>query len=268
MAEKRIISLSPAATEIICQLGLRHQLIGRSKKCEVIEAVQDLPVCSFEQVDSNFIMQLDPDFVFVDEHFMNELKVTSSNIIDLKFATLTDLFTNISIIGEALAAKKNADELIEKLQERVDIISHKLKFSEIKPKTACITDLSPLVIGGNVLSEMIGIAGGAKLQISNIVSTGVDLGDFRLEDPQVIIIMPEKYSIQRTLQEINSVLNIPGWSDLSAVRNNQVYIADNQSRFCIHGTNLVDGVEIFAEIIQPKQFVFGYEGTSWIKFNS
>jgi len=30
---------------------------------------------------------------------------------------------------------------------------------------------------------------------------------------------------------------------------------------------VVDSIEILAEIIYPKQFVFGYEGDGWIKFS-
>ncbi|MDB5119458.1 MAG: cobalamin-binding protein [Sphingobacteriales bacterium] len=267
MTDKRIISLSPAATEIICALGLEKQLVGRSQECGYLEKIKDLPVFASIELDVDLIHQLAPDVVFVDDHYINAVKEVNLNAISLNFATLSDVFTSISAIGEALNANEKVEELIENLRERVDIVLHKLKFSEIKPKTACITQLSPLVIGENLMSDMISIAGGSTLSISNIGSTGVNLEEFKLEDPQIIIIMPENYTIQRTLQEINLLLNVPGWSDLSAVKNNQVYIADGQNYFASQGIKVIDRMEILAEIIHPKQFVFGFEGNGWNKFN-
>src|SRR6476469_4343134 len=46
MPEKRIISLLPAATEIVCALGLKDQLVGRSHECDSPESIVNLPICS------------------------------------------------------------------------------------------------------------------------------------------------------------------------------------------------------------------------------
>ena len=42
----RIISLLPAATEIIYALGLEAKLVGRSHECDFPETVKHLPVCT------------------------------------------------------------------------------------------------------------------------------------------------------------------------------------------------------------------------------
>src|ERR1700744_1697505 len=42
----RIISLLPAATEIVCALGLEENLVGRSHECDFPESIKNLPVCS------------------------------------------------------------------------------------------------------------------------------------------------------------------------------------------------------------------------------
>ena len=69
-----------------------------------------------------------------------------------------------------------------------------------------------------------------------------------------------------TLQEINLLLEFPGWDQLKAVQDNQIYIADGNQYFNRSGPRITDSIEILAEIIQPKQFIFGYEGTGWIRF--
>ncbi|MBD3274759.1 MAG: cobalamin-binding protein, partial [Candidatus Marinimicrobia bacterium] len=46
MSEFRIVSLLPAATELIYELGLGDQLVGRSHECDYPQAARLLPVCS------------------------------------------------------------------------------------------------------------------------------------------------------------------------------------------------------------------------------
>lgn len=269
MTEKRIISLSPAITEIICALGFEKQLVGVSIECANIDAVQGLPICVIPEIDKDLFSKLKPDFVFGERSQLSALKTENSHLVDFDFANLDDVFKNISLIGEVLNVNESSQELNENLREGLDIIIHKLKFSEIKPKTACITQLSPLLIGENFLPKLIEIARGSTLSLTNIsASMGLDWEAFKLEDPQIIIVMPEKYPIQRTLQEINLLLNLPGWSDLSAVKNNRFYIADGSKYGDTIGIQSFDVIEILAEIIHPKQFVFGNEGKGWIKFNS
>lgn len=46
----RIVSLLPSATEIVCLLGLRHALVGRSHECDYPPDVADVPVMTFSQI--------------------------------------------------------------------------------------------------------------------------------------------------------------------------------------------------------------------------
>jgi iron complex transport system substrate-binding protein len=151
------------------------------------------------------------------------------------------------------------EALTEDLQDRVDIIKHKLKFIEQKPVVACIVSLDPLTLAGADLSESIGIAGGTLI-------TG-EAEALLSQNPDIVILIPQGFTIEQTMKHIDQVLQLPGFAELKAVRNNRFYIADgirslNESPECF-----VDGVELFAEIINPKQFIFGYEGEGWIKFS-
>jgi len=140
----------------------------------------------------------------------------------------------------------------EELQERVDIILHKLKFIEQKPTVACI-DVSELLVAGNQFTELITIAGGIAV-----------MGPVIPQDPDIIIIMPNGSSIERTMREMGRLLQLPGFGGLKAVKNNRLYIADAAQYF--NELNRLDSIEILAEIINPKLFVFGYEGAGWIRF--
>ena len=41
---KRIVSLLPSSTEIICKLGFRNQLFGVSHECDYPNSVKGLPI--------------------------------------------------------------------------------------------------------------------------------------------------------------------------------------------------------------------------------
>lgn len=49
----RVVSLLPAATEIVCSLGCEAWLVGRSHECDFPPRVQSLPVCSRPRIDVN-----------------------------------------------------------------------------------------------------------------------------------------------------------------------------------------------------------------------
>jgi iron complex transport system substrate-binding protein len=49
----KVVSRRPAATEIVCALGLRDRLVGRSHECDFPEDVTALPVLTKARVDSS-----------------------------------------------------------------------------------------------------------------------------------------------------------------------------------------------------------------------
>lgn len=141
--------------------------------------------------------------------------------------------------------------LAEELQERIDLIKHKLKFIEQKPTVACITDLDTLSLADSSVTELIGIAGGTS--------------ESQFNDPDIIMVMPKDYAISQTMQQMDKLLQLPGFNKLKAAQNNRLYIADGNFDLT-DPDQLVTLTEVLGEIINPKQFIFGYEGEKWIKF--
>lgn len=307
MSSQKIISLLPAATEIVCALGLEHNLVGRSHECDFPGSVKQLPVCSEANfpdglsslaidkkvkelladalsvyiVNREKIKELDPDIVItqaqcevcavslkeVEEALENYLD-KQARIVSLQPNSLDDIFDNIREVAAALNVPRNGEKLIEDLNERVDIIRHKLKFIENKPTVACIEWLEPLMVSGNWIPELVSIAGGASvLAEAGKHSPFIQWVDIQLQDPDIIIVMPCGFPIERTMREIDLLLQLPGFSELNAIKNDRLYIADGNQYFNRPGPRIVDSIEILAEIINPKQFIFGYEGDGWIKFS-
>jgi iron complex transport system substrate-binding protein len=307
MPVDKIVSLLPAATEIVCALGLEDKLVGRSHECDYPENIKHLPVCSEANFPDNLssaeidvrvkeiladalsvytvkrevIKDLMPDVVLtqaqcevcavslkdVEEALDNYLD-KETHIVSLQPNTFQDIFTDIKTVATALNVESAGNTLIEDLEERVDIIRHKLKYIESKPSVACIEWLEPLMVSGNWIPELVSIAGGTSiLAEAGKHSPFVSWEDIQQQDPEIIIVMPCGFSIERTIREIDLLLNLPDFAAMKAVKNNRFYIADGNQYFNRPGPRIVDSVEILAEIIQPKFFNFGYEGEGWIKFS-
>lgn len=308
MQNIKIISLLPAATEIICALGLERLLIGRSHECDYPESVKSLPVCSSAKflpginsveidrqvkeilsdslsiysVDKELIKSLEPDFVITQaqcevcavslkdvELAMEDLLEKNCRIISLDPHGLSDIYRDIQQLADQLGVEAAGAELLELSEERINIIRHKLKFIVEKPRVACIEWLSPLMIAGNWTPEIIEIAGGTPILAEKGKHSGyINFENLQNENPDIIVLIPCGFSIQRTLMEINLMLELPGWKELKAVQENRIYIADGNQYFNRSGPRITDSIEIMAEIINPKQFIFGYETEGWIRFNS
>ena len=58
----------------------------------------------------------------------------------------------------------------------------------------------------------------------------------------------------------------PGWKDITAVRNGDVYILDGNQYFNRPGPRVAESLEIFAEIFPPEVCNFGYEGAGWKRY--
>ncbi|MDT3404405.1 ABC transporter substrate-binding protein [Mucilaginibacter terrae] len=156
---------------------------------------------------------------------------------------------------------------LEELQERLDIIEHKLKFIDKKPTVACLEWLDPLTIAGNLLPEMVTIAGGTPVLVAaGEQSLAIDWQDIQQADPEILVVIVRGLSVERTMREIGLLLQQPGFADLQAIKNKRLYIADGEQFFYYNNAGIVDSIEMLAEIIQPKQFIFGNEGEGWIKF--
>lgn len=159
------------------------------------------------------------------------------------------------------------EALLEELQERVDIIEHKLKFIDKKPTVACIEWLDPLTIAGDLLPQLVAIAGGTPMLVAaSEQALAIDWQDIQQADPEIIVVIVRGLSVERTMREIGALLQQPGFADLQAIKNKRLYIADGEQYFYYTNAGLIDSVEMLAEIIQPKQFIFGNEGEGWIKF--
>src|SRR5476651_2082937 len=177
-------------------------------------------------VKREVIKQLSPDVVItqaqcevcavslkeVEEALDNYLD-KQARIVSLQPNNLDDIFNDITTVADALDVTDAGIRLIEDLQERVDIVRHKLKYVESRPTVACVEWLEPLMVSGNWIPELVALAGG-KSVIAELGkhSPFIKWDDILEHDPEIIVVMPCGFSIERTMREIDLLLNLPGFA--------------------------------------------------------
>jgi iron complex transport system substrate-binding protein len=115
--------------------------------------------------------------------------------------------------------------------------------------------IDPVFASGHWVPEMVAMAGGVDpLAEKGKESRRIEWKAVVDAAPEILILMPCGLSLEQTLKELPRAVARPGWAELPAVRNGQVWHAEGPSYFNGAGPRLVDGVEILAEILHPEVF--------------
>ncbi|MHC8947880.1 hypothetical protein [Sphingobacterium hungaricum] len=166
---------------------------------------------------------------------------------------MTDNLTRLTSLTAFIDKIENV-ELKESIEEEITIINHKLKFiiGEAKPSVLILNqsmDFDSKI--SSVVEDCISLCGGQPV-------------DSIADNPSIVIVHLDDPSLYGKLPE--TILNYP-FSESDAIKNNQLYIAHSVSFENESQDNILDIVEILAEIIQPKYFIFGKTGNDWVQFD-
>jgi iron complex transport system substrate-binding protein len=274
---RRIVSLIASATEIVHALGELPHLVGRSHECDYPPSVATLPVCtepriavdgdsreidrlvresmrdalSVYRVFDDVLEQLQPTHIITQvqcevcavslrdvEQSVARRLASAPRIVPLNPNSLADIWDDIRRVARSLEIEAHGDAVVARLQQSMREISARAMAQPERPRVACIEWLEPLMAAGNWTPELVEMAGG--------VDSTVDA------DPDVIIAMPCGFDLARTEPEMHWLTERPGWKDLRAVRNGEVYMADGNQYFNRPGPRVVETVQILAEILHPS----------------
>lgn len=295
----RVVSLLPSATEIICALGGESLLVGRSHECDFPPSILDLPACTESFIDgassgaidvqvkealrevrslyrlrTEVLEELRPDLIITqaqcDVCAINLKEVQDAadrmlhcrpKIVSLNPQSLNEVWQSFQQVADALGVPEKGSELIAECRQRIRPTSARANGWGRRPTVACIEWIDPLMAAGNWIPEMVELAGGVNLfGQAGKHSPWMPFEDFYREDPDVIIVMPCGFDLERTRREMSALTSRPGWDRLRAVRNGRVHIADGNAYFNRPGPRLVEAIEMLAEAIQPAAFSFGHDG--------
>lgn len=305
MQKKRVISLLPAATEIICSLGAADQLVGRSHECDYPPAVLGLPACTSPRIDTavssaqidaqargqleksdslyhldlGLLRRLQPDVIVTQaqcevcavslaevEKAVSQWPGNHPQIVALSPTRIVHVWENIIEVAEAIGIAEQGREFLRTLKKRVVTVIERACIIQTRPKVACIEWIEPLMSAGNWVPEMVELAGGQNVLAESGKHSGyLTWGELKEADPDVIVVMPCGFNLTRTRAELSPLLNHPDWPGLRAVKSNRIYITDGHNFFNRPGPRIVESMEIMAEILHPDRFNYGHRGKNWEK---
>jgi iron complex transport system substrate-binding protein len=303
----RIVSLIASSTEIVHALGFGDQMVGRSHECDFPTQVKELPVCTgpkFKTDGTSYeidqrvkeIVQESLSVYRVDAEKLNELKPThiitqaqcevcavslkdveeaacqiiSSNpqIISLQPDSLADIFEDVRRIAKGLGVVPVGEMMVAQLKSRMEAVSQKARALPNKPRVALVEWIEPMMAGGNWMPELIDMAGGINLfGEAGKHSPWMNWEDLVAAEPDIIIVSPCGFDIERTMQEMNLISDRKEYAGLKAVKNGKVFVADGNQYFNRPGPRVLESLEMLAEMLHPEEFKFAHEGVGWIRYS-
>ena len=288
----RIVSFLPSATEIIYLLGSQDILLGVTHQCnypneaknkpQVIRSVFNSESMTSLQIEEKIqeLSRLQNDVFLINYELLKKIQpdlIISQGLCDVcsphnkeidkaiqflnnKPETLVldphrvdDIIQNILDIAHSVGKEHKGLEIKDSLIKRIEKISTS---KNKKPKLICLEWIDPLYLCGHWVPQMVEIAGGIN-GISKIGqrSHKIELSQISQFDPDILIMMPCGFDIDKILEEYGSLQKNHEWNSLKAVQDGMVFAVDALSYFSRPSPRIITGIEILSKIINPDSFV-------------
>lgn len=287
-------SFLPAVTQMIYDMGLQDQLHGITFECpsEALNEKQKVVRCILEgkkmaskeidecysaskakgeslyYVDQPVLESIMPDVIFtqdVCEVCQIDTECTANavahldkvvDLIPISPNSLEDVFKSLHKIAVTLKAKRNAVLHEQELRQRIGRVVDVQRQHHLTPRAVSVLEwVEPIYNCGHWIPDQIALAGGIDM-LSNPKgdSIATPWEKIRKYDPEVLIVAPCGYLSERTLKDMDMLLANPGWSELKAVQNDEVYIIDFDLFTQPCASTLVDGIELLAALFNSGHF--------------
>ncbi|MGI9627854.1 MAG: cobalamin-binding protein [Longimicrobiales bacterium] len=304
----RAVSMLASATEIVCALGLRDTLVGRSHECDYPPDILELPqvsrpsfpvtgsskavdlavkdrlrkALSIYEVDATALQSLAPDVILTQtqcevcavspadvERAAAETTCTPSTVVALEPNQLSDIWNDIEVVAAALQAEAAGTALIARLRGRLDEIESQYRGIASRPTVVTIEWIDPLMTAGNWMPELIELAGGQNLLgVAGKHSPWMTWDELVAADPDVLLVSPCGFGIERTMEEMHLLTAHPQWTSLKAVAQGRVFVADGNAYFHRPGPRVVESAEMIAEMLHGHVGARTHEGTGFKRYVS
>lgn len=290
----RIVSLLPAATEIVVALGMVDSLVGISHECDFPAEVAAKPRvtrCLFDAtelasdeidrrvaetlassgtiyaLDESLLRALAPD-VILTQRLCDVCAVGHGSvarmaaklpgaprIVNLEPSSLTDVFADIRATATAIGAVEAGNRLVSGLAERIDLIRERTEAAPHRPRCFLMEWIDPPYSAGHWNPELVKIAGAEDpLGHAGQDSARIQWKSALAAQPDFLVLSCCGYSIERMRRDLPILKECAGWTDLPAVRTGHVYAVDGNAYFTRPGPRLIEGLEILAGILHPEFF--------------
>ncbi|MCI4337063.1 MAG: cobalamin-binding protein [Thermoplasmata archaeon] len=282
----RILSLLPSATEIVCALGARSELVGRSDECDFPDSVRSLPVVmrartgdsdrpsseidvrvraaraageGLYELDLPSLRRLSPE-VILTQDLCGVCSVTEQDvraacavtglapeIVSLTPRDLEGVWRSITTIGAAIRRAREAEHLIATLRTRA---SPSGAPEHSRSRVAVIEWLDPPILAGLWTPDIVTAAGGSY-HGPGTGSPGIRTSWEQLatEELDLAVISPCSFSVERSVKELD------GAALRSAVRRlrpTRGTVLADEAYFSRPGPRLAAGVELIRGLLRGE----------------
>lgn len=285
----RIVSLLPSATETLFAIGAGPEVVGVTHECDYPPEALSLPRLtasslpssessgavdrhvrralhagsSLYTLDAGLLERLQPDLIVTQE--LCEVCAVSYGIVDraarrltsdprivsLEPSSLEDVFSNIQTLGNLTHRESAAQELIASLRRRRE--SARSRATGAQPRVLVLEWTDPAMGAGHWTPGLVEDAGGLPvLAAPGENSRRLTWDEIAAADPDIVIVAPCGYSLEKTEAAISELQTKTEWNMLRAVREGRVYPVDGNAYVNRPGPRLIDTVEIFASILHRE----------------
>ena len=287
----RIVSLLPAATEIVAALGALDQLAGVTHECDHPASVTHLPRVTSSAIDRDApSAEIDADVralassgapVFtLDARLVASLApevlltqsvcdvcalpasevdravaamVSAAAVVSLGGTTLDGVWDDVRRVGDAIGRRAEAEALIEASAARMRRVHETLEAARApRPRVAVIEWLDPVFAAGHWSPELVRRAGGIDvLAEPGVHSMQLDVNAVRAADPEVLLFAPCGFDVDRAACEAEALLDTDAWRWAG---DRAAWALDGNALTSRPGPRLVDAIEVMAAIFAPELF--------------
>jgi iron complex transport system substrate-binding protein len=271
----RVVTLLPAATEIVAALGGAEDLVGISHECDYPASVQRLPRVTATPIDvrasgaaidsavrrlqesgqpvigieADQLNRLAPDLVISQDlcevcavadgqvHRLTAAMNPAPRVLALEARDLGGIWADILKVGGALGLEDEAKELVLGLQNRLAQLRR--SSAPGAPRVLCIEWLDPLFLAGHWVPELVAAAGGEDVGAQpGSHSARHDWAEVSRLRPDLILVMLCGFGIERARAELNALQDATA---LDTLRRVPTWILDGNAYTSRPGPRVVDG---------------------------
>ncbi|MEA3328257.1 MAG: cobalamin-binding protein [Candidatus Omnitrophota bacterium] len=244
----RIISLTPSTTEILFSLGLGDNIVGVTSFCNYPkQALSIEKTGSFSQPNIEKIISLNPDLILLtgleQQPTAEKLKKLGLNFLVVYPSDIKGLYSSIRKIGRAAGSQQEAEELINKINKRLDKLKARTSLIPgYKRKTVFIEIWHDPIItagAGSFVGELVELAGGINIAKDTLRAYSRFSAETVISrDPDCIIL-----GYMAGDQELKRIKQRTGWENIKAIRNNNIIGDIDPDLILRPGPRFVEGVE-------------------------
>ena len=253
---EKIVSLTPANTELLVALGLGDKIVGIDAYSDPTGLDNPAVVGDYNGPSAEAIVALEADIVFAGDKLQGQtvetLRSFDLNVLAVEASELAGIDDTITIIAAVCGVQEAGEQLIEQMQQQRDAIVAKVQDAEAKTVYYALSygEYGDWSAGpGSFIDELITLAGGYN--VARDLPDAPAWPQYSLErlvtdDPDVILIPSD-------LGDISLFTSAAGYADLTASKEGRVFSVD-ANLVSRPGPNVYAGLEVLARAIHPECF--------------